>query len=109
MTRLSAEREAEIRNRNKEPSLLFNSHDAHIALVEDIPDLLAEIDALRGEIANMRLDMEWPVVKERDQLSAKFDMAGPLLEERYLLLKFLQSRDLLFDAHEFLAKMKGKK
>lgn len=32
--------------------------------------LEAEVDALKMQNANMRLDLEWPLVKERDELKA---------------------------------------
>lgn len=39
----------------------------------------------------------------------KLNETEHLLEERYLLLKFLEDKRLLFDAYEYITKIRGEK
>ena len=48
------QRIGEIEIRAENPSLLFNSVDAHIAITEDVPYLLAELKAADAKLAIAR-------------------------------------------------------
>ncbi len=73
--RLTPQREQEIR--------MWLATRSIIASTElMISELLSEIDAQREELANIRLELEWPIVKERDQLQASLKACRLVRQEQ---------------------------
>jgi len=99
---LTPEREKEIRK------FLDNGSAGHPdSWYEDYKMFLSEIDRLRLAWQSDCDEFE-DIEKERDHLREKLAVAELLLEERFQLLKFIESRGLLFDAwKEKIFKIRG--